>query len=236
MQGTPQIKSGSAPVLIACPMPLMCQQLRESLNQLGLKRVIAVDTHREAIETASHEKYSHIFFESRSTDNSQLEFVKQLHSFDQSCGLIGMSRHMEISTVFNLLKAGARGFLVSPFSAETVEQIICYAQSEIALSNELSENEDNVSVLAEIVINNFNLLSRVASLVATTKNTRDVQRLIQERKEAFKQSIRIAKMATPGGQQELLQKIIVRCLADATDPQSRLSMVRQKLQAERENQ
>jgi FixJ family two-component response regulator len=220
-------------VVVASSDSSVKQRLRAALHQLGFSKVVGTETHSHALEYAVENFASHVFFDGRQTDISPLEFVEKMSSTDNDCGLIGVSNSLHLDVVFELLRAGARGFLVPPFSSAAVEQTMRYADEEKEFKRKLLQRDDRDIVLTEVLINNFNMLARLRSAARIMDSDPRYQQMVAERKHAFLRMLKIAKLATGGDDDTLLELIMQKCIKDAGKVESRLGRVRLRLSARR---
>ena len=233
MLNRPVAPEESAPVLIASPNCSICTRLKESLRQLGFERVHASSSHREALERAEQEPFSHVFFDGEETDLPPVAFVEKMCVTQNDLSLIGVSDELQVDHVFELLRAGARGFLVPPFSADSVERSIRYAEQEGRLKQDLLKTEDRGSTMAEVLINNFNLFSRLQAVLRDAPANRELLQLVKARRSELRSLARPARSAVPGGEAELVQYIVERCIKDSRGAETRLGKLRDQLHKQR---
>lgn len=220
-------------VLIAYGDQKIGYQLKRLLSELGFLQISQVQKHGEAIERSALTRFTHVFFDSRPSDMEPTDFIKAMTERFPESGLIAIASSMDVDGVFGLLQAGARSFLVVPFTFEAIEQSLRYAGKEFQINTELVNDPNRASTLAEVVLTNFNMLARLQDLKRKSPKSFDLEQLIQERKKLFKESIEVAKTGTPGGPSAFLNQIVEKCLAEAYDPTSRLGRVRKKLRQDR---
>jgi DNA-binding NtrC family response regulator len=220
-------------ILVAYGDQKVGYQLKRLLVELGFLQITQVTTHGEAIDRANLGKYTHVFFDSRDTDISPHDFIQKMTEQHPESGLIAIASSMDVDGVFTLLQAGARSFLVVPFTFEAIEQSLRYAGKEFQINTELINDPNRASTLAEVVLTNFNMLARLQELKRKSPKSFDLQQLIIERKKLLRESVEVAKTGTPGGAQAFVNQIVEKCLAEAYDPTSRLGRVRKKLRQER---
>ena len=210
-------------------------QLRGTLLELGIVNVTAEYTHSKALSRVQEKKFTHLFFDSEKTDMDASEFIRSVKELRSNVGLIALASQLNVNDVFDLLRRGARSFLLYPFTFEAVENSIKYINQEYEIREELLQgDQDMSSTLTEVALTNFNMLCRLMSLRAEGKGTLELEALIKERKQVFCSSVDLAKGSSEPSPEGFRDKIVEMCLNHAMETGSRLSRVRKKLKQQRQ--
>ncbi len=223
----------ATPVLVACAKTDVSRQIRGSLLELGFSKISAVFSHLPALAHIKTQSCAILFFDSRDTDMTVGDFIAQAQEAKPQCCLIAVADEFQMDDIFGLLSAGARSFLLYPFTLLALEESIDYSHKMEGLAGDKLTQKDRCAILVTAMLNNFNMLCRV---LAASRNAPDSFALLQEtreRRRAFEQSAAMAKAAASESV-EYQQLIIDSCLADAATKLSHLGKLRQTLKKERE--
>ena len=116
-----------ATILVVDPDANDRNNLRQAFKTLGYGGFTDVPGHLQAIERLQQRPYSHIIFDAKKTNMPPKEFLQKVLEMDGRMVCIPSSYQPNVDDVFDLLVMGARGYLVKPFTADTVEHAIVNA-------------------------------------------------------------------------------------------------------------
>ncbi len=227
-----QINLKGSSVLVVCSETSVSHQLRGTLQELGVVDVVGVFSHSDGLARASDKKFTHIFFDCEPTDMAPLEFIEKIQEINESTGLIVVASKIDMEEVFTMLRAGARSFLLVPFTFEAVEESMKHILQEYQIREDLLEDEDLSGTLTEVMLTNFNMLCRLRSLLNSSSASHELQKMVDERQRVFRDSVELARSAGEGD--AFINHIVDRCLQHAAQSNTRLNKVRQRLRKARE--
>lgn len=217
-------------VLVICTQGTTSSQIRQALKSLGFVNISTAPTHSAAIEKIKIRNFSHIIFDAKSSDIPSLDFVKHSLNLDAKSIMIAISEQPRIDDVFGLLRAGARGFLVPPFTTEMLENILTQATEGPALSEAVLNAPDRNAAFTAIILNN---LYRLSVAMRQAKEFSTAIRDVKNYDFALKESVDLAQLFCEGSDEDLREKIIEGCINRAKDAATRLGRLRKKLKKER---
>ncbi len=217
-------------VLVVCAQGTTSSQIRQAMKSLGFTQLSTATTHIQAIEKTKVRNFSHIVFDAKSTDMPVEDFVKQMLEMDEKSILIPISEQPRIDDVFSLLKAGARGFVVPPFTTEMMEMVLERATEGPALSEAVLNAPDRNGAFTAIVLNN---LYRLSVAMRQAKEFSTAARDVKTYDYQFKESVEMAQLFCEGTEDQLREKIIDGCINRAKDAATRLGRLRKKLKKDR---
>lgn len=221
----------SATVLVVSKNGNVSNQVRSALKSLGFAKLSAVGSHVQAIDRIRSRSFNLVIFEAAGVDMPALDFVKQCAELDASQLLIAVSGQPRIDDVFGLLRAGARGFIVPPFTVDSLEAVMLRADEGPPFSDAVLQAPDRNAALSSVVLNN---LYRVATLLRQCREFESARRELERFRQALHEGVELARMFCERGNEEVLRdKIIEDCIARANTAASRLGRTRQRLQRER---
>jgi response regulator of citrate/malate metabolism len=219
------------PVLVSCAKTSVNHHIRSSLQELGFSAVTGVFSHKEAIGKIATTEFRSVFFDIYKTDMAPVDFISKSKEANPSCNLIVVAEEIEVNDVFDLLRVGATGFIVPPFTFDAVEKSISYAERVAAINPELLDADNVSEAVVEAVLNNFEALHKLMAMKNRGQATYQAQKMIQERMGIFRESADVAKAVLAG--EAFLDIVIDRCIDHANKPTTRLGKLRRKLKQDR---
>lgn len=217
-------------VMVVCSLGATSSQIRQALKSLGFVQMSTASSHLAAIEKIKVRNFSHVIFDAKTTDLPSLEFVKSIIEMDANTIMIAISEQPRIDDVFGLLRNGARGFLVPPFTTEMLETVLTQATEGPALSEAVLNAPDRNAAFTAIILNN---LYRLSVAMRQAKEFSTAARDVKNYDYALKESVELAQLFCEGSDDDLREKIIEGCINRAKDAATRLGRLRKKLKKER---
>jgi len=217
-------------VMVVCSQGATSSQVRQALKSLGFMQMSTASSHLAAIEKIKVRNFTHVIFDAKTTDMPSLDFVKLIIEMDANSIMIAISEQPRIDDVFGLLRNGARGFLVPPFTTEMLETVLTQATEGPALSEAVLNAPDRNAAFTAIILNN---LYRLSVAMRQAKEFSSAIRDVKNYNFALKESVDLAQLFCEGSDDDLREKIIEGCINRAKDAASRLGRLRKKLKKER---
>jgi hypothetical protein len=209
-------------------------QLRSALKTIGFNRLTACSSHVAGLERIKTRNYQLVMFDAKPTDMPVMDFVRQALELDQHSILIAVSDQPRIDDVFGLLRSGARGFVVTPFTIEGMESVLMRADEGPPFSEAVLMAPDRNAALIGVVLNN---LYRLSVLMRQAREFESARRELNHYKFAFGEAMELARLFCEGADESiLLERIVEDCCTRANSASSRLGRMRQKLQKGREKE
>jgi len=219
-------------VLVVTKSGQLSNQLRSTLKSVGFNKLTACASHVAGLDRVKARNFPLIVFDAQPTDMPTHDFVKQVIELDPKTVMIAVSAEPRIDDVFGLLRSGARGFVVSPFTIDALENVITRADEGPPMSESILQAPDRNAALVAVVLNN---LYRLSVLMRQSREFDSARKDVNRYKCAFSESMELARLFCEAGDEEILRdRVIEDCLARANSASSRLGRTRQRLQKERE--
>ncbi|GEM_PF-532112 len=221
----------SCAVLIIEPDGNARNNLRSAVRTLGFKIISDVPTHGQALTRLKERRYHYVFFDSKKTNVRPDDFLRQLLVQDNETIAIPMSDSPRVDDVFDLFVIGAKGFLVKPFTIDTVEQSMIWAAKGEPMSEIVLYAKDRNEALVAVMIS---ALDTVATLL---RQSREFDTALKELPGAMRRFMRTAELAQTfckGTDEELINTILEFCMSRGEGPASRLGRLRKRLNNTRE--
>lgn len=217
-------------ILVVCAQGSTSGQVRQALKSVGYSNIASAPSHLQGLNKTRLRNFSHVLFDAKHTDMPTVDFVQQMLELDPKSALIAISEQPRIDDVFGLLRLGARGFVVPPFTIETLENVLHQSTEGPPLSEAVLNAPDRNAAFTSVILNNLYRLS-VAMRQADEFPT--AQREVKIYNYSLRESVELAQLFCEGGEEELREKIIDGCLNRAKDAATRLGRLRKRLKKER---
>ncbi|MCB0324692.1 MAG: response regulator [Bdellovibrionales bacterium] len=229
------LSRSAAAILVVIRSNHINNQLRMALKTLGFAKLTSVAAHSAGLERLKSlsfgRKYDFVLYDAKDTDMPAVEFVQKAVETEPDSILIAASAEPRIDDVFGQLRAGARGFLVLPFTPESLEQVVFRAMEGPPFSESVLRAPDRNAALVGCVLNN---LYRLSVLMRQIRQYPHVGKDLPRYRRAFSESMDLAlTFCEAGKEHELREKILEECVARANAAASRLGRTRLKLNKER---
>ena len=226
-------KRRTASVLVVSHDSATGAQLKQSLHSIGYDNVSSTGTHVQGLERFKNRPFSLVFFDAVPTNMPTVEFVTALRKLDENAMFIALSARPSIDQVFEILRAGARWFVVLPFTVDTVEAVINRATEGPPFTEGILEATDRNAALVGMILNSLeNLTTGIRHIRSFPQSPNATANLWQE----FRDAVKLAHTFAQGGDPALQDKIVDACLSRAQSAPTRLGRVRRKLQRLRDKQ
>ena len=218
-------------VLTVCGQRDLGAKIRMGFVSLGITNIIAT-THSEGLRIAQENRFSHIVFEVCKTDITALEFLKSLKGSGNKSILVAIYREPVLEDVIKLAQAGAQGVLASPFTPETIEETLEFAEDYPGINEQLiaSAGSDPNSMFSESVLDN---LYRVSILMRETREFPELIPDLLKARLALRDSARMARTLYQGGEDNFQGDMVSNLIRRVGKRPSRLGSVRRKLRQRR---
>lgn len=221
----------SSTLLIVHANGTIGNQLRQTLKTQGYRDILLFSNQLMALERIKARGVDLVFFDAQPMEIPSQEFVKKSLELDSSSILIALSGQPKVDDVFSLLRVGARGFLVTPFVVDKVEEVLTGAAEGPALSESVLNAPDRNAALTGVVLNN---LYRVSDAMHQARKFDGAKRELERLTYLLHQSMELAKLFCEGGDEALVERIMETCIAQANVNATRLGRTRKKLRSQRE--
>lgn len=221
---------GQFSVLVTCSKGAVSSQLRQALKALGFSQISSAPSHVNAHERAKTRHFSHIIFDAKSSDMPAIDFVDQLMEIEEEAIMIAISEEPRIDDVFSLLRAGARGFLIPPFTTDMLEEVLVEATEGGQLSEAVLNAPDRNGAFTAVILNN---LYRLSVSMRQAREFASAARDVESYEYQLRESVELAQLFCDGPEEDLRDKIVEGCINRAKDASTRLGRLRKRLKKER---
>ncbi len=204
--------------------------MRMAVRALGFGGMSEVPNHLAAIERIQQRKFSHVIFEAKKTNMPTVEFLQKVMSLDNTTVCIATSYSPNVDDVFDLLIRGARGYLVKPFTQDTVDGAIVAATKGEPLSEAVLQAKDRNEALVAILMSS---LDKAATIMRQAMQFETAKREIPRAMSSLHRSADLAHMFCKGGEDGLIEAMEKFCIERSKGPATKLGRLRKKLKTVR---
>ena len=185
-----------ASVLLVEPDNTVKQNMRRTLIELGFGHVSDAADHVQAFRKLAERNFSHLIFEAKKTTMPALEFLIKVLEIDRDAIMIASSWEPNIDDVFNLLIHGARGYLVKPFTHNSLDDAVVMATKGEPISESILYAKDRNEALASLIMT---ALDKLAVALRQAQQFETAEREIPRRKLSLERAIDIGRTFAEGG-------------------------------------
>jgi CheY-like chemotaxis protein len=204
--------------------------LRSALKSIGIQAVTPYATFTEALDAGKSGTTTHILFDVKVDDMPGTDFVRSVIAANPKCILIAMTENPGPDNVFDLLRAGAKGFLIMPPTLSGVESVLVAATSGPPLSETILLADDRNEAFMTLALNLF-YRARTARKEMRTGSA--ANQMYTRSMLGLNAAMATARMFAEGGEAQLLQTLVEMLVKKASAEKSRLSEVRKNLRTQR---
>lgn len=224
------VERNRACVLIVEPDAIDRNNMRSALKSLGFGGLSDVSTHLNALEKLQQRQFSHIIFDARPTNMPVRDFVAKVLEGNQNIIMIPASFEPDVDDVFELLILGARGYLVKPYTIDTVDQAIVNATKGEPIAEVVLNAKDRNEALVAILMQSLDV---AATVLRQAQQFETAQRELPRAMGTFRRSSDLAKTFCKGGDEGLLEALEKFCIERSQGPATRLGRLRKRLKTRR---
>ncbi len=217
-------------VLIVEKDPTERNNLRIALKALGYGSFTDVADHAMALEKLQERKITHVLFDAKKTTIEPKVFLHSLLENDKSIVALPSSYDPNIDDVFDLLIMGAKGYLVKPFTVDTLDRAIVLASKGEPLAEAVLQAKDRNEALVAILMAS---LDKAATVLRQAQQFETAKREIPKAFAGLRRSSDLAKLFAKGGEEGLVDAIEKFCIERSKGPATRLGRLRKRLNSTR---
>jgi len=213
-------------VLIVETDPLERNNLRTALKSLGYGGIADAPSHAAALEKFNDRKFTHLIFDAKKTNYPMKDWLTKVFELDADITAIPSSANPSVDDVFDLLVLGAKGYLVKPFTMDTVEQAILMATKGEPIAEAVLQAKDRNEALVAIMMSS---LDRLATTYRQAQQFETAQRELPRCMAGLRRAAELANTFAKGGQDGLLEALEKFCIERSKGPATRLGRLRKRL-------
>ncbi|RMG42757.1 MAG: response regulator [Candidatus Dadabacteria bacterium] len=201
-------------------------RMKSAIRQLGFGSVTDSPNHLQAIEKIGERPITHVIFEAKKTNMPAKEFLKKILEADPKLCCIPSSYEPNVDDVFDMLVMGAKGYLVKPFTVDTVESAVINSTKGEPISELVLKAKDRNEALVAIMMSS---LDKAATVLRQAYKFDTAKRELPRAMAGFRRSAELAHTFAKGGDEELIAAMERFCIERSKGPATRLGRLRKRL-------
>lgn len=203
---------------------------RNALKSLGYGGIGDAPNHSTALERMNERKFTHIIFDAKKTTMPSNEFLQKVFEMDDTIVAMPSSIEPNVDDVFGLLILGAKGYIVKPFTVETVDRAIVQATKGEPMADAVLKAKDRNEALVAIMMSS---LDKAATILRQANQFETAKREIPRALARLHRAAELAKTFAKGGDDGLLVAMETFCIERSKGPASKLGRLRKRLSTNR---
>lgn len=200
--------------------------MKQALKTLGYGTIVDVTNHASALEKFDDRKFTHILFDAKKTNYPMTDWLSKVFSFNDRIIALPASANPSVDDVFDLLVIGAKGYLVKPFTFDTLDQAIVMATKGEPLSQAVLQAKDRNEALVAIMMSS---LDKLATIHRQSRQFETAKRELPRAMAGLKRSADLAHTFAKGGIEGLMDALEKFCIDRSSGPATRLGRLRKRL-------
>lgn len=199
--------------------------LRQALVSLGYGQIYDCPDPYTALEKMENHHFTHVIFEAKHPKMPAREFLGKLLEHNRNITALPSCHEPTVDDVINLLISGAKGYLVKPFTAGSLEESIGWATKGDPITDSIRHTKGRNEALAAVVLS---ALDRLAVLLRQSRQFHTAKYEIPKRRAYFRRAAQTARTFAKGGERELRNTIIAMAIARSKSGFSRAPSVKKR--------
>lgn len=216
----------AASVLCVDPDALERNNYRTCLKQLGYGGISDCSNHLAVFEKMDQRQFSHIIFSCTETNIPLKEFVQKVMDSCPKTICIPASSEPNADDVFDLLILGAKGYLVKPFTMDSLDAAVVNATKGEPISDAVLNAKDRNGALVAIMMQS---LDKAATTMRQAQQFETAAREVPKNVAGFRRAADLAQTFAKDGHEGLLKSLEEFCIERSKGPATRLGRLRKRL-------
>lgn len=212
-------------IMVVEPEPNFRSTLKQSLGALGFPQVYDAPNFVTALKKLDDRKITHLIFDAKPNVMTPEEFLSKIFEWDEHVIAIPASAEPSVDDVFNLLILGARGFMVKPFTTDTIDDAITMATKGEPISDSILHAKNRNEALASLALSS---LYRLTTVMRQAQQFETARRELPKAAMAFKRAVEIGRTFAQGGEERLLEALVEICVERGEGPATSLGRARKR--------
>jgi two-component system chemotaxis response regulator CheY len=225
-----QAERAVANILVVEPEPSDRNLMRTMLKGLGYPGVAESPNHLASLDKFEGRKFTHIIFDAKKGNCPMKEWFSQIMDIAPHIIAIPTSSNPSVDDVFELLLLGAKGYLVKPFTRDTLDLSVTLATKGEPIPDIVKQARDRNEALVALMMSS---LDRLATVQRQAKQFETALRELPRAQAALRRASDLAVMFAKGGEDGLVHALERFCIEKSRGPATRLGRLRKRLSSTR---
>jgi two-component system chemotaxis response regulator CheY len=219
-------------ILLVEPEPTDRNLMRTMLKGLGFSAITESPNHLASLEKFEGRKFTHIIFDAKKGNYPIRDWFTQIIEIAPTIIAIPTSPNPSVDDVFELLLLGARGYLVKPFTRDTLDLSVVMATKGEPIADCVKQAKDRNEALVAIMMSS---LDRLATIQRQASQFETARREVPRAQAALRRAQDLALTFAKGGEDGLIRALERFCVEKSRGPATRLGRLRKRLSTTRVN-
>lgn len=225
-----EVERLTSSILVVEPDPTDRNLMRTMLKGLGFTTISESPNHLASLDKFEGRKFTHIIFDAKKGNYPVRDWFSQIMEFAPSIIAIPSSANPSVDDVFELLLLGARGYLVKPFTRDTLDLSVVMATKGEPIADCVKQAKDRNEALVAIMMSSLDRLATVQRQAAQFETAR---REVPRAQAALRRAQDLALTFAKGGEDGLIRALERFCVDKSRGPATRLGRLRKRLSTTR---
>jgi DNA-binding NarL/FixJ family response regulator len=200
--------------------------LKTALKQVAFSNITDAPNHLAGLEKFNDRKFTHVIFDAKKTNYPMRDWLTKVFELSPNIIAIPASGSPSVDDVFDLLVIGAKGYLVKPFTFDTVDQAVIMATKGEPISEAVLKARDRNEALVAIMMSS---LDKFSTIYRQSQQFETAKRELPRAMAILKRSADLAHTFAKGGEDGLLEALERFCIERSKGPASKLGRLRKRL-------
>ena len=217
-------------VLLVEPEPTDRNLMRTMLKGLGFSTIAESPNHIASLEKFEGRSFTHIIFDAKEGNYPIKDWFTQVVEIAPTIIAIPTSATPSIDNVFELLLLGAKGYLVKPFTRDSLDQSVVMATKGDPIADCVKQARDRNEALVAMMMAS---LDRLATVQRQASQFETARREVPRAQAALRRAQDVALTFAKGGEDGLIRALERFCVEKSRGPATRLGRLRKRLSTTR---
>lgn len=217
---------GAIDVLLVEPDSWARAATRAALLSLRYGGVCDAPDHASGLERLAGRRFTHVIFDARPSNMPAGAFLTRALENDPRLVAVASSSAPSADDVFDLILVGARGYLLKPPTADSVDEALALATFAEPIPDVLRYAKDRNLALAALALA---ALDRVAAARRDAARYETARRALAAAELGLRSAVDLGRTFAVGGEPSLLEAIVEVGIERGNGPATRLGRTRKRL-------
>ncbi len=208
------------------------EKMRMALLNNNFMNMSHTNSHMQGLTTLLSRNFTHIIFSATDTNMPVKEFISKALNIAPDIIALPASFNPNADEVFELLQLGARGFLIKPFTTETLDMGVLMATKGDRLSDAVLQARDRNEAFSALIAAN---LDKLATALRQAKKFDTPDKEIQRLKNNLRNAMQVGKLFAKDGEEALALRMTEFFVELSGGPASNLGRLRRRLKKQRKS-
>ncbi len=216
----------SARILVVEPDDESRKKIVFLLKMGGFGKISETSSHQAALYKFQGRRFTHMIFSARRVTLPVREWLAEALDLNPGMVAIAVSDNPSLDDIFSLLVEGGRGFLVKPFTADSLDCVVCLATKRDPLSSKVRQAGEPITAILAMMMTS---LDNLAIIRRHAKQFETALRDLAYAQESLQQTAELFRLLTKAKQHKLLDAMQTFFVKKSSGPASPLGRLRKRL-------